>query len=47
MKDTINNALAGGATHAGFRLVVTGPTHAQIYTMNAPEDRISKLILQQ
>ena len=47
MKDTINNALAEGATHAGFRLVVTGPTHAQIYTTDAPEDRIPRLILQQ
>jgi hypothetical protein len=45
MKATINDALAAGATHAGFRLVVNGYTHAQIYTLNGPENRFPRVIL--
>lgn len=47
LTDSINNALAEGATHVGFRVVLSGGPHAQIYTMNGSEDDRVRLILYQ
>ena len=45
--DTINNALSEGATHVGFRVMLSGGPHAQIYTTNASENLVPRLILYQ
>jgi hypothetical protein len=45
MTDTVNGALAEGASYVGFRVVLTGGPHAQIYTTNAEENSRPKLIL--
>lgn len=47
LTDSINYALAEGATHVGFRVVLSGGPHAQIYTMNGSEDDWVRLILYQ
>ncbi len=47
MTDTINSALAEGATHVGFRVVLSGGPHAQIYTMNWSEDDRPRLLIHQ
>lgn len=47
LTDSINSALSEGATHVGFRMVLSGGPHAQIYTTNASENRVPRLILRQ
>jgi hypothetical protein len=47
MTDTVNGALAEGAEYVGFRVVLTGGPHAQIYTTSADENIRPRLILMQ
>jgi hypothetical protein len=47
MTDAINGALADGAAYVGFRVVLTGGPHAQIYTTSAEENLRPRLILLQ
>ena len=47
MTATINDFLAGGATHVGFRLTASDYTHAKIYTTEGPANKAPRLILTQ
>ena len=47
MTDAINGALADEAAYVGFRLVLTGGPHAQIYTTSVEEYMRPRLILHQ
>ena len=45
MEDAVNGALADEAAYVGFRMVLTGGPHAQIYTTNSEESIRPRLIL--
>ena len=45
MTATINNALATGANHAGFRLMANGYTHARIYTLDESDSKAARILL--
>jgi hypothetical protein len=47
MLETINSAAAAGATHVGFRLTASDYTHARIYTSDAAENQVPRLLIQQ
>jgi hypothetical protein len=46
MTGTINSALNGGDTHAGFRIVVIGATHVEITTTAGTQNNRPRIVLQ-